>query len=130
MEKYFEERVLNIYKYFDPRLKQFERVVRSNGGNVNILNLSEELNISKRQLERNVLNSIGLTPKEFCRVVRFQKVLHIKQNNKFLNCTDLAYSSGFSDQAHFISDFKSISGFTPNEYFKIADSFSDYYSYN
>lgn len=130
VENYFSERIFAYQKYIDPRLEEFENQVKLNGGSVNINSLSEKLNISKRQLERKVLSSIGLTPKEFSRIVRFQKALHLKQLNKNLNITNLAYECGFSDQAHFINDFKSLSGYTPKEYFKITDSFSDYYSYN
>lgn len=130
VEKFLGEQISANQKYIDPRLKEFEHQVKTNGGRIDIKSLSNYLNISKRQLERIILRSIGLTPKEFSKVIRFQKALHLKQLNKKLNITDLAYECGFSDQAHFINDFKSISGYTPKQYFSLTDPFSDYYTYN
>lgn len=130
VEKFFRDQISANIRYIDPRLNEFEHQVKNNGGRMDVNSLSNYLNISKRQLERIILRSIGLAPKEFSKIVRFQKALHLKQLNKKLNITDLAYECGFSDQAHFINDFKSISGYTPKQYFKLTDSFSDYYSYN
>ena len=129
IEEFFLNRIKLNQKYFDPRLSEFEKLISNFGGNVNIKYISEHLNISKRQLERIVFRSVGLTPKEFSKIIRFQKTLHMKQLNTKLNITELAYRCGFSDQAHFINDFKSISGYSPKKYFEITDSFSDYYTY-
>jgi len=130
IENYFYNKAIRIEKYIDPRIREFERQVSLNGGCLNINSLADYLNISKRQLERKVLESIGLTPKEFCRIIRFHKALYLKQINKAQNLNDIAYECGFSDQAHFINEFKSISGYSPKKYFKLTTPFSDYYTYN
>jgi AraC-like DNA-binding protein len=50
--------------------------------------------------------------------MRFQKAILEIEANKSIHWNRVALESGFYDQAHFIGDFKSFSGFTPNEYVK------------
>lgn len=103
--------------------------INRNHALISIENLANKVNLSKRQLERKFNDEIGLTPRDFIKVVRFQSVLWAKQKNKDISLTNLAYTCGYYDQAHFINDFKSVTGFTPKEYFKLAEPFSDYFSF-
>lgn len=128
VEEFFSNFLFNTKLSTDPRMKEFVRIVSLNGGCIKIESLAERLNISKRQLERKVIETIGLSPKEFSRIIRFQKSLYIKQLKPELNLTSLAYESGFADQSHFIKEFKSISGLSPSIYFTKSPAFSDYYS--
>jgi len=128
IEKYFKNMIKRIETFQDLRMNEFVKKVSLYGGCVSIRKIAEHLNISKRQLERNTLESIGLTPKEFSRIIRFQKSLYIKQLNPQRKLTDLAYECGYSDQSHFINEFKSISGHSPKKYFELAPAFSDFYS--
>ncbi|MBW6537542.1 MAG: AraC family transcriptional regulator [Mariniphaga sp.] len=41
--------------------------------------------------------------------------------------TQLAFNCGYYDQSHMIHDFKSLSGFTPGEYFACCEPYSDYF---
>ena len=59
---------------------------------------------------------LGLTPKLFCRVSRFQKVIRTAHAHGDINWTQLALDCGYYDQAHFIHDFQSFAGITPSEY--------------
>jgi len=59
---------------------------------------------------------VGLTPKLFCRVRRFQKVLHAIGVGDRIEWADLAIDCGYFDQAHFIHDFRAFSGLNPSTY--------------
>lgn len=60
---------------------------------------------------------VGVTPKEYLKIMRFQKVvLELEQQTNLPHWTHLALDCGYYDQAHFIHDFKQFSGFTPEEY--------------
>jgi AraC-like DNA-binding protein len=59
---------------------------------------------------------VGLTPKLFCRVQRFQKVLHIIQSGCAIDWAEIALSCGYYDQSHFIHDFRAFSGINPSSY--------------
>ena len=59
---------------------------------------------------------VGMTPKGFLRVIRFQKAIEEISNRTSVDWTSIAHESGYYDQAHFINDFKAFSGYTPSEY--------------
>lgn len=61
---------------------------------------------------------IGITPKQFQRVVRFNDVFVQMQNDQFLSWSDIAHRCGYSDQSHFIREFKHFSGFNPESFLK------------
>jgi AraC-like DNA-binding protein len=75
--------------------------------------LLKHYGISERQFERKFLQSIGLTPSYYKRVVRFENALHRIQHNHYRSLADLAYELGYSDQSHFNREFKQLSGSTP-----------------
>src|SRR5690606_25162300 len=58
--------------------------------------------------------SVGLTPKAYGRVLRFQRVL--EQVSSATALAELAIAAGYSDQAHFSREFKAFAGVTPTEY--------------
>jgi AraC-like DNA-binding protein len=60
--------------------------------------------------------SVGLTPKQYSRVLRFQRLLDAIRAVPEPSLADLAMEAGFSDQAHFTREFKAIAGVTPTEY--------------
>jgi AraC-like DNA-binding protein len=59
---------------------------------------------------------VGLTPKLFCRVRRFQEALGRVARGGRVEWADLAADCGYYDQAHFIHDFTAFSGMSPSAY--------------
>jgi AraC-like DNA-binding protein len=81
-------------------------------GTCDIANLAGGLGVSCRQLERLFLDRVGLTPKRFCRIQRFQNVFQaIGQTGA--DWVRVALECGYYDQAHLIRDSKELSGETP-----------------
>lgn len=64
--------------------------------------------------------AVGLTPKRFCRVRRFQAVLGSIANGRGAGWAGLALEAGYSDQAHFNREFRAFSGLTPGHYRPVA----------
>lgn len=62
----------------------------------------------------------GLTPKRFCRVQRFRKLLAQAATLPAKPWTELALDGGYSDQAHFNREFQALAGITPGEYRRAA----------
>lgn len=81
-----------------------------------ILKLASEVNMSKRNFERKFLAKVGLTPVFYNRIVRFQKAFKLINQSNNLSFTELAHSSGYYDQSHFIRDFKQFYGQVPKEF--------------
>lgn len=105
-------------------------VQQINAGNIpnHIPKLASDACLSRKQFERNFTELIGISPKQFMRVVRFQRALFIQHNNPDLKLTELAIDAGYYDQSHMISEFKQLSGYTPKQYFSQCEPFSDYFA--
>lgn len=67
---------------------------------------------------------LGMNTKTFSRMIRINKAIRLMQNPK-RNITGISYETGFYDLPHFIHDFKSVCGMTPQEY---RSNMSDFYS--
>ena len=61
---------------------------------------------------------VGITPKHYQRILRFNEVFNQMQNDQFLSWSDIAHKCGYSDQSHFIREFRNFSGFNPEPYLK------------
>lgn len=74
--------------------------------------------VSERQLERQFLASVGISPKKYQRLLRFEKALMLLRNASYSKLTSIAHELHYSDQSHFIKDFKSLSGLTPYDFIR------------
>ncbi len=83
--------------------------------------------IGKKQFERIFRANIGMNPKEYAVIARFQKSLWLMQQGK-RNFADIAYIAGYSDQSHFNRDFRKYSGMTPSRLLNTQPIYSDLYS--
>lgn len=79
---------------------------------------SRQIGYSQKHFIDLFKKQVGVPPKQYLKIMRFQKAIQEIENNKSIQWSSIATESGFYDQAHFINDFKSFSGFTPNEYMK------------
>lgn len=79
--------------------------------------LSEELQVNRRQLERKFATTVGLSPKQLNKIIRLQTALKMLLEKRFDNLTDLAYEASYYDQAHFIKDFKEFTGLSPKQFY-------------
>ena len=71
---------------------------------------------SQKHLINQFKTYFGLTPKVFHRIFRFNDMLRQIQNKQHLIWSQIAYEFGYSDQSHFIKEFKEFSGFNPKEF--------------
>ena len=99
------------------------KYIRETKGLLSIEDVCINLTIPKKRLERSFLATVGTTPKIFSRITRFLHVCSNLDDYRGKHITQLAYDCGFSDQSHFIKEFKSFSGFTPKEYFEKENVF-------
>jgi AraC-like DNA-binding protein len=76
--------------------------------------IAREVAVGRRQLERLFRLQVGVTPKEFCSLVRFDwAVRHITSRSSW---AALSLDAGFSDQAHFVREFARRAGATPGRF--------------
>jgi AraC-like DNA-binding protein len=128
IENFFKKQLAKKKNYQLPRISNSVKEINSNSQNNPVLQLALNACLSRKQYERSFTNLVGISPKQFMRIVRFQRALFIKQNNPDIKLTELAVDAGYYDQSHMITDFKQLSGYTPKQYFTQCEPFSDYFS--
>ncbi|MHA4810672.1 DUF6597 domain-containing transcriptional factor [Flavitalea flava] len=104
----------------------YHQIIES-GGLLALRDLQKDLQLSERSFERRFNQYIGISPKLFSKVCRFQASLRQLKSNRYSKLSDIAYDNGYADQSHFIRAFKEFSGFSPyqfqKQYFELAENF-------
>jgi len=73
---------------------------------------------TQKQLIEHFKKYVGLTPKYYHRILRFNEILKVVNKNERLPWAEVAYSCDYSDQSHFIKEFFLFSGFNPKDFIK------------
>lgn len=82
-------------------------------GHVSVQRLSEWTGVSRQHLTRVFRDAVGVTPKLYCRLVRFQTGLVYAGRGSSVDWADVAQRLGYADQSHMIAEFKQFSSLTP-----------------
>lgn len=80
--------------------------------------IQEKLRTTERSLQRVFEAEVGVFPRLFARICRFQSVFRKLNEGRFSALGDLAHDAGYADQSHFIRAFKEFAGMGPKEYLK------------
>jgi len=75
-----------------------------------------EFGVSARQLRRLTSQYLGLSPKSYSNILRFQQTLQIMNTQG----SAAIWANSYYDQAHFIREFKNLSGVTPNKFKRLS----------
>lgn len=96
---------------------------------ISVTELASTVCLSKKQFERLFNELVGANPKEYARIVRFQKSLkQLQHYAEDANLAQIAYQCGYADQSHFIREFKQFSGYTPLSLLKVCKPYSDLFN--
>jgi AraC-like DNA-binding protein len=98
-------------------------MIRQEHMNLTIDELSDKVCISPRQLEREFKKKIGVSPKFYYRMNRVNQIHRLLSEGKEFHLASLAHHFGYSDQAHFIRDFKELTGQSPTVFLDSRDQF-------
>lgn len=80
--------------------------------------LASRLRMNKRTLQRQFSRYVGVTPKWVIQRYRLHEAAERLENGQDVDGIQLALDLGYFDQAHFIKDFKTIVGKSPEQYSK------------
>jgi AraC-like DNA-binding protein len=81
-----------------------------------VVEVSREAGLSRRRFAQLFREQVGITPKLYCRLHRFQRVVSQIASGAPVNWADVALSCGYSDQAHLSHEFREFSGISPGNY--------------
>jgi AraC-like DNA-binding protein len=93
---------------------------------VTVRDISKEVGLSQRRFIEIFKAEVGMTPKLFSRVQRFQRArATIHQQEETTDWADIAMECGYFDQSHLIRDFREFSGISPAAYLRQYNRFID-----
>lgn len=109
-----------IQKKLNHRMNAVEQallLIECSKGAVNIRDIHFKTNTLRKTLERGFMNYIGMTPKLYSQITRFNAAKEVLDNNIHnQNLSGLAYEMSYCDGSHFSAEFKRFSNMTPLEY--------------
>jgi AraC-like DNA-binding protein len=85
-------------------------------GEARTRDLAAHLGLSQRHFIKVFSNQVGITPKQFGRVQRFQRAVDLTRSSSNPDWADIAAACGYFDQSHLIHDFQTFSGLSPTEF--------------
>jgi AraC-like DNA-binding protein len=87
--------------------------LRASNGRLRVGELAQSLEVTPRRLERVFRRDVGLTPKRWSRVVRFQAVFAASSDGEAGGWAAVAQRLGYADQAHLVREFREFTGRPP-----------------
>ena len=93
---------------------------------INLKTIREQLtNYSERHFLRIIWAGLGISPKRYQKILRFNFALSLLENNPLLKLTEIAYRAGYSDQSHLGRAFKKYTGVSPLQFRALYHPFLD-----
>jgi len=111
----------------DPAMARASRQLSAAQGAFDIEALAREFKLSDRQFRRRFESAVGLGPKRFARLVRFQRVFEQRLEHDARAWSEVALACGYYDQAHFNRDFRDFAGVRPRDIIKDADPLTAFF---
>lgn len=99
-----------------PTVEEAARQLTEEQSSFSIAQLATENHLSLRQLERDFLREVGVSPKKLSRMLRFDRLIRSRMNTSFTKWSALAYEFGYYDQMHLIRDFRKFLDITPSAF--------------
>lgn len=100
----------------DPCVEYAVRQILLHPDQLSFLKMCQEIGYSQKHFINLFKSRVGITPKAYLKIARFQKAINEIEQQRTVNWSTISQDCGFYDQSHFINDFRLFSGFTPNQY--------------
>ena len=115
-QQFYREHSTGIATSSSALLQNAGHLIFAAEGQMRMTHLAEKVHFSSSQVERVFQQQLGITPKLFSRLVRFRAICNRMMVNPNQAPGDLAQQFGYTDQSHFIHDFKVFAARTPTEF--------------
>lgn len=115
LERYFLRRVKDRLAP-NPLVRFAIQQIHAAPATATISDIASRTGYSHKHLVQVFTRHVGVSPKEYLRLIRFQAVLQAIEKAQAICWNDLALDCGYYDQSHFIHEFRHFSGLTPTVY--------------
>jgi len=123
IDKTFKDQEYHFNKFLTDRIRKKDNqlqsvleTIHSTNGQLSIYELAKRNFTTVRQLERNFKIHIGISPKEYSNIIRFQNTLTIiKSSNNNRSLLDIAFECGYYDHSHLANEIKRNTGLAPTQ---------------
>lgn len=106
----------NLVPHPTPLLMLMVEDIKKHKGTISVVELANRHFTTTRQLERYFKQHIGISPKEFINIIRFQFVhAAIRKKSSDKSMLEIAFEYGYYDHAHLANAIKTYTGVTPKE---------------
>lgn len=130
--KSFQERIRVFQDFMEGELARREpedsaivdymlKRIHESCGEIRLCDLSGEMQYSVQYIRRCFTETVGMSPKKFCRQLRFQHALKQINSGAFRNMAEISQEAGYYDQAHMLKEFQSCLGLSPAKYANIIN---------
>lgn len=99
-----------------PALSWAWRRLEGSGGRLTVGALAQELGCSRRHLVAQMHEQLGLPPKAFARILRFNRAVELLGRDDGARLGEIALDCGYYDQAHLNRDFRAFAGDPPSAF--------------
>jgi len=107
-----EEKRLALHPAVQYGLGEFRRAPRLRS----VIGVAREAGLSRRRFSELFREQVGITPKLYCRLLRFRQVVRQIAAGGPVDWPEVALAGGYYDQAHLAHEFHDFSGLTPSSY--------------
>jgi AraC-like DNA-binding protein len=126
LEKFMVKKLLKSHSYYKQEIvAEALSCIQSHKGGLKIDVLQRETCTAKKTLQRAFTECIGITPKLYSRIIRFNHAKVLIEQCQKLDTLDIATQLNYYDQSYFSSEFKQFSGISPSMYFAALKSKTD-----
>jgi AraC-like DNA-binding protein len=97
---------------------QVSDLIKRQGGRISIEEITQRQGVNRQQIARRFRHTIGLPPKLFARITRFQQLVQTLLAHDVSEWARVSTVAGYYDQAHMINEFRAFTGAPPTTFFQ------------
>jgi AraC-like DNA-binding protein len=102
----------------DPTVFAAVAHIQQSNATIRIERLARRMGLSLSAFERRFRRKVGASPKRFASIFRLKNAIRLRAGSREDDFTSIAHSAGYTDQSHFIKDFKRATGSAPSAFFR------------
>lgn len=117
--KYLEEFILGRLPDAKKRLSIIDEAseyIDQKEGLVSVDEVADHFRVSRRYLEKQFLEKVGVSPKFYSRLKRFSVISNKVAHSEKVDWQDVVLESGLHDQSHLVKEYKEFNHMNPSEY--------------